>query len=234
MQYEPQDKQHYEATKQVFRHTALATKGYYDSQPGGRLRHSWWQRCVRKIVLSLLDERFRRDPNMRHIIDVGCGRGDFSIELATRYSLLTEVWGSDFSREALAIACANAKPFTNVFFKEADILAMPFVDKRFDTTVCINVLHHIHAQDLKKALAELARITGHYVILEIKNGRNAYYRHIHSRKVDPVGSIRVFPTSITQVNEFLQREGFRLTAERAIFVIKCLSPLLILMFEREK
>jgi len=224
--------QHYEITRQVFRYTALYWQGYYDSRPGKPLQHSRWQRRVRSLVLALLDARCQREPRLGRVLDVGCGRGDFSIELATRYPQLTEVWGCDFSPEALAIASASAKPFGNVFFKEADILAMPFEDDSFDATLCINVLHHIHSDDLERALGELARITRQCIILEIKNRRNPYYACIGSRRIDPVGRLKVFPTSTAQVSDALKRRGFRLTAAEGIFVLKWLSPLLVLTYEK--
>jgi SAM-dependent methyltransferase len=233
MLYEVQHKAHYETTKQVFRSTSLHAHGYYDTRPGKRFRHSIWQQRVRGIVRTLLDEHFQRDSVMMKVIDVGCGRGDFSIEVATRYPQLNEVWGIDFSPETLAIASEEAKLLKTVFFKSADILGMPFEDNSFDGALCINVLHHIHADDLKMALRELSRITKRYLILEIKNRRNLYYRHIHSRYMPQVGRLNVFPTSTTEVSTILGNFGFRRTAERGVFGLKWLSPLLVLMYEKE-
>jgi ubiquinone/menaquinone biosynthesis C-methylase UbiE len=180
-----------------------------------------------------LDEYLQGDPAVMRVIDVGCGRGDFSIEVATHYPQLKELRGTDFAQEALAIACVEAKPLKNVFFTEADILGMPFEDNSFDWTLCINVLHHIRAADLKRALGELARITRRGIILEIKNRRNLYYRYIHSRYVYPVGTINVFPTSTAEVSDVLRDYRFRLTEERGIFLFKWLSPLLVLVYEKE-
>jgi SAM-dependent methyltransferase len=232
--HEVQDKMHYKATMQVFQNAALYTQGYYDARPGKRLKHSIWQQRVRRIVWSLLDAHLQRDPAVTRVIDVGCGRGDISIEMARRYPWLKEVWGADFSHEMLAIAWAEAKPLKNVFFSEAEILRMPFADNSFDGTLSINMLHHICAADLKHALGELARITGRWLILEIKNRRSPYYRNIHSRYVHPVGHIRIFPTSTAEVTAVLRIHGFQLAVERGIFGIKWLSPIHILCYDKSR
>lgn len=234
MKYEAPERDHYETTKQVFQHSAVHKQGYYDARPGGDFRHSVWQLRVRRIVLSILDVLLHTPPEMTKVIDIGCGRGDFTIELARRYPHLKEVWGTDFCQEALAIARVDGKPLNNLFFKEADILELPFEDNRFDGTLCINTLHHIHHSDLEKAIGELARITRRYLILEIKNKRNLYYRSIHYRAVHGVGNIRVFPTSAGVVSQMLRRHGFQLTRERGIFLWSWLSPLVILVFEKAR
>ena len=229
--YDAQDRAHYEATRQVFQHSALHRGGYYDARPGRRLRHSAWQLRVRRIALSMLARDLRGRVPTR-VVDVGCGRGDLAIEVATRFPRLAEVWGTDFVREALEIARAEAARSPHVFFKEADVLAMPFEDQAFEAALCINVLHHVHPADLSRALDELARITGRCLILEIKNRESFYYRHLRSRLAPPVGRIGIYPTSTGDVSAILAARGFRLAAEAGIFVIKRVSPLLVLMYER--
>jgi ubiquinone/menaquinone biosynthesis C-methylase UbiE len=229
--YDAPDGAHYDATRQVFQHSALHRGGYYDARPGRPFRHSMWQLRVRRIALSMLARDLRSGATTR-VVDVGCGRGDFAIEVATRFPRLAEVWGTDFVREALEIARAEGARFRHVFFKEADILAMPFEDRAFDATLCINVLHHVHPADLPRSLDELARITGRCLILEIKNRESFYYRNLRSRQAPPVGRIAIFPTSTTEVSAVLAARGFRLTRQIGIFVVKRLSPLLVLMYEK--
>lgn len=224
--------EHYAATKQVFREIALHKQGYYDANPGRELRHTFWQLRIRKIVIALLENMLGIGSEITKVIDVGCGRGDLTIELARRFPQLKEVWGSDFCKEALAIACADARPRDKVFFKEGNLLEMPFEDKSFDGTLCINVLHHIHADDLDRALGELARITRKYLIIEIKNKWNLYYKYIHSRYVHSVGNIEVFPTSVANISDLLGRHAFQLTKEGGILLLSRLSPLLVLMYQR--
>lgn len=224
--------EHYRLTKQLFRQSALHKQGFYDAKPGQPPRHTVWQLRVRRTVLSFVDVLLRDAPGILRVIDVGCGRGDFTIELARRYPSIREIWGTDFSPEALAIAAGEAGQPGRIFFREADLREMPFEDNRFDLTVCINVLHHIHRDDLDRALAELARITRGDLVLEIKNRRNPYYRFIRSRPTDTGKEVRVFPTSVAEVTRALGPRGFRLTRKGGIMLGGWLSPLLVLAYEK--
>lgn len=226
------DHTHYEATKEVFRFSALHKRGYYDARLGQRLTHSVWQRHVRRSVISILDEVLARDPDVTRIVDVGCGRGDFTLEVATRYPQLREAWGCDFCAEALAIGRAEGRAPTRVVFQEADVLRLPFENNRFDATVCINVLHHICAKDLATALGELARITRKYLILELKNRRSLYYRWVRHRTVPPVGRIRIYPTSVSTLTSMLARWGFAMTEVRNLFGWSWLSPLVVVRYDK--
>jgi SAM-dependent methyltransferase len=223
---------HYRLTKEVFRQSARDKQGFYDAKPGRGLRHSFWQRRVRQIALSLVGELLDRDSRIRDVVDVGCGRGDFTRELAGRYPSLREAWGTDFSPETLAIAAEDAKPSDRVRFRTADLLEMPFGEDRFDLLVCLNVLHHIHPDDRDTAFGELARITRRYILLELKNRGNPYYRLIRSRITDSGERIRVFPMSVGDVTGRLRPHGFRLSRQRGLAFSGRLSPLLVLVYEK--
>lgn len=228
--YDVQDRAHYDRTRQVFRHSALHRSGYYDAKVGTELRHSVWQRRVREVVLSML-ARTLHDPARMTVLDVGCGRGDFAVQVARRFPNVKAIWGTDVVPETLALARAADHSPAQVRFRTGDILEMPFDDKSIDVTLCINVLHHIHAADLPRALAELARVTTRSLILEIKNRRHVYYRHRRFRYADPVGRIDIFPTSPAEVSDILARHGFRLTTAAGIFPMRWLSPLLVLRYD---
>lgn len=224
---------HYTATQELFRWVAIHRSGFYDASPGGPLRHTLWQRWVRRTVRSLLNELLDRTTTIRTLMDVGCGRGDFVLQLAACYPQLAEVWGTDFAPEMLLVAGqAAGKRSSRTFFQEADLLAMSFESERFDVVLCINVLHHILDDDQDKALQELARITRRYLILEIKNHSNPYYRRITTRHVRPWGSIRVFPTTVPRVDRVMTRCGLQRRAVRGIFPGRWLSPLLVLLYEK--
>jgi SAM-dependent methyltransferase len=222
---------HYDATRDAFREIALHADGYYDTRPGRRPAHSIWQRRVRRLALSLLDRYLRTNPRAA-VVDAGCGRADFAIELTVRHPRLRAVCGTDFVPETLAIARAAAPARSPLAFQAADLRSLPYRDHAFDVAVCVNVLHHIHADHLADALAELARVTRDCMILEIKNRRNWYYRGIRVRYAPPGTPIHVFPTSRADVTAALRARGFRLTGTAALFVVEALSPLLVLRYER--
>ncbi|MBI5142732.1 MAG: class I SAM-dependent methyltransferase [Nitrospirae bacterium] len=223
------DSKHEQATKDYFGRSAVEKGGYYDASPDGPRKHSKWQRRIRQIAVRLLDGVVANlGASAESLIDVGCGIGDFAIENAKRYPNLKKVSGSDFSPETIAIARGNAANLSNVSFHEADILAMPFNDKEYDITLCINMLHHIRPAELGQALSELARITRHSLLVEIKNSGNFYYS---SPKKHP-GGITVYPTDVKTVSRNLGDAGFVLRRKRGIMLFDRLSPMIVLRYDR--
>ncbi len=221
--------EHYEATKQYMRRSALERDGYYDARAGGPLKHTVWQRRIRRMVLRELSHIMRKDAGLASLLDVGCGRGDFTIEMAERLPRLEQVWGVDFVEETLSIGRAAAGAQERVRFSEGNVLDMPFEDDSFDVVVCINVLHHVHGTDLGRALCELMRVSRRHVILEIKNLQSIYYRHVHPKAF---GGIEVYPTTGEEVGSELASHGYRIRKRAGIFGFSWLSPLDVLVAER--
>ena len=217
-----------EPTRALFRSIALERQGYYDSTPGGPPRLSFWQRRVRRIVESILDLRLAASPAGRRLLDAGCGRGDFTLALADRYAGLEELVGCDFSPELIELARTMAAGRARVRFVVGDLIAMPVGDLSVDVTVCLNVLHHIRREQLATALAELARVTGNTLLIEIKNARSPYFR-MHKKRVE---GLEIFPVTVVEVRDRLRALSFDLVRPHAIFGLEWLSPLVVLHFER--
>lgn len=229
-------KEHYEKTKDLFKIHAIERQGYYDAQPGRPSKYRIWELRMRKMLLGSLDKLLRYDSNISNVIDVGCGRGDFTIEIAKRYPQLGKICGCDFCKEVLSIARKEAASPERISFQEADILDMPFEDNSFDLTLCNNVLHHIHESDLPRALSELARITNRYLIIEIRNKNSRYYyEYIYSiLRMKPDSSISVYRTSTSHVSSLLRNHGFQLRKQRCIFFFNRLSPILFLIYYKSQ
>ncbi|HJV33151.1 MAG TPA: methyltransferase domain-containing protein [Patescibacteria group bacterium] len=49
------------------------------------------------------------------------------------------------------------------------VLALPFADKKFDVTLCAEVLEHLPFEDFPKALSEIRRVTRRAVVLSLPN-----------------------------------------------------------------
>lgn len=117
---------------------------------------------------DLLDEmevefcaRWVRD---RSVLEVGCGTG----LLLRRFAALAgEAVGVDLSPGMLAHA--RARGLTVV---EGDAAALPFPDARFDVAVSFKTLPHV--PDLRRALAEMARVVrpGGLLVVETYNPRS--------------------------------------------------------------
>lgn len=101
----------------------------------------------------------------RRVLDAGCGRGIFTIELAKRFPG-AQVVGLDRDRNQLEknLAMAAAGQIGNVEFVEGDVTAMPY-DGEFDLVLSVDNLEHL--EDDRQGifcLARAARAGGRVVI----------------------------------------------------------------------
>ncbi|TPN84271.1 methyltransferase domain-containing protein [Mesorhizobium sp. CU2] len=88
------------------------------------------------------------------ILDVGCGTGSLTFELA-RSADLAEIQAIDFS--PVFVAAANEKNSDpRITFNQADATALPFADKAFDRALALLVLHFV--PETGKAVAEMRRV----------------------------------------------------------------------------
>ncbi|MEA2544400.1 MAG: trans-aconitate 2-methyltransferase [Acidobacteriaceae bacterium] len=103
-------------------------------------RISTLQAAMAEEVLALLDLK-----GNERILDVGCGNGKTTAEIAARVPQGAVV-GVDASADMIAFAAANAPPHANLQFAVADVRQLPY-QHQFDLVVSFNVLHWIPEQD---------------------------------------------------------------------------------------
>jgi ubiquinone/menaquinone biosynthesis C-methylase UbiE len=118
----------------------------------GRQPH---QARLRRSFLSLA----RVGPGMR-VLDVGCGTGVVTRDVAARVGPRGAVVGVDPSRALLAVARRQASADGTggrAAFRRADGLALPFSPASFDVTLAVTVLLHVPAGD--RILHEMIRVT---------------------------------------------------------------------------
>src|SRR5215467_12010037 len=124
------------------------------------LHHRWRERAADRAELS---------PG-ETALDVCCGTGDLTLELAGRVTPGGHVVGCDFSEPMLDLAREKAaeRGSAGVRFEWADALQLPYDAARFDAvTVGFGVRN---LADLDRGLSEMARVLkpgGRAVILEI-------------------------------------------------------------------
>lgn len=87
-------------------------------------------------------------------IDIGCGLGDLTIEIASRFPDM-QVIGVDISKTAIDAAAKKAKS-RNVNFQAHDVHTLPFEDNSIDLIVSHGTLHHF--KDISKIFTELYRV----------------------------------------------------------------------------
>ncbi|MEJ5166243.1 MAG: class I SAM-dependent methyltransferase [Thermoanaerobaculia bacterium] len=91
-------------------------------------------------------------------LDLGCGTGFPSIEIAERMGILSKVFGIDISFEALKRAQEKSAAFNvkNINFINADIKNLPFKDETFDLIVSVNGINNTGNE--KRAIEESFRV----------------------------------------------------------------------------
>ena len=122
----------------------------------------WNEHLARYLFAARLARR-------RRVLDIGCGAGYGSAELAHS---ATSVAGVDISPEAVEQA-RSAYPAANLQFLAASATAIPFPDASFDLITCFEVIEHI--QDWELLLTEARRLLtpGGQFIVSTPN--KAYY-----------------------------------------------------------
>lgn|GEM_PF-1197433 len=224
-------KSHYELVKHYFKKNIVNRNGY-QAEYKNAIKKDRRRSKIQDICFSILDQIMQSESGVKKLIDVGCGVGDFTLDLAVKYSQFEKVVGIDFLKERVDIARQKVEQIKNVFFFEADLLDIPFVDRSFDMTICINVLHHVYIDDFSKAIRELARITGKYLILEIRNKKNIFnfwYKYV----VIPLfyRDLPVYDISISEVCDLIKND-YQLEMTRGVLSVDWGCRRLILVFKR--
>jgi trans-aconitate 2-methyltransferase len=98
------------------------------------------QRHMADEVLSLLEFR-----GAEHVLDVGCGNGRITVELARRVPQGSVV-GVDASAQMIALAQQPSGNPVNLQFMQADARDLPF-HQQFDFVVSLNALHWVPDQE---------------------------------------------------------------------------------------
>jgi len=215
---------HYQETKNFFNKTVLGKKGYYTNP---------------KSVPYLIQERLKekvlewvRGYQPKRILDAGCGRGDFSMALAS-YFPRAEIEGVDFSEEMVKLARQSFGNAGRLKFSQADLLQLPFQDGSFDLVFCLDTLHHIHKDDFPRAIGEIARVNRKTVIVEFKNRQTIFWPiyKLLFKKSNP--GIEYFGTTLKILLNLFGQNGFSLKKKYNIFKHQILSPNILVQFERK-
>jgi demethylmenaquinone methyltransferase/2-methoxy-6-polyprenyl-1,4-benzoquinol methylase len=147
--------------------------GVYDllnSAMSAGLHHRWRQRAA---------DLARIGPGDR-VLDVACGTGDLSLELASRVTPAGEVVGSDFSNAMLDRARAKAAKASRqvgpagvqLRFEWGDALKLPYADDSFDAATVGFGLRNF--SEIDTGLAEMTRVVkprGRVMVLEFTTPR---------------------------------------------------------------
>jgi ubiquinone/menaquinone biosynthesis C-methylase UbiE len=115
---------------------------------GSVLQHPWYVTVARLLP----------DLNGKRVLEIGCGRGDFSIWLAGKYEG-AKVTGVDFSEAAIQTARERASASdSSAEFKVEDAEALSFPDGSFDYVISCECMEHVPrpermAQEIHRVLS---------------------------------------------------------------------------------
>lgn len=183
-----------------------------------------------------------------HALDVACGTGDLTLELARRGA--ARVVGLDFTAEMLAIARkkagtrrarASEADRSEVEFVEGDAMALPFPDASFDAVTIAFGIRNV--AEPMRALREFVRVLrpgGRVVVLEFDRPRTALMRALTAGYCgwlmprtatlisgDRSGAYRYLPRSVgtfadsTEMARMLGEAGFARVQSRRLTLGVC-------------
>jgi demethylmenaquinone methyltransferase/2-methoxy-6-polyprenyl-1,4-benzoquinol methylase len=161
---------------------------------------------VNRIVTLGMDKRWRRlaaqaclEAKPDKILDIGCGTGDLTLNIARLARKDTEIVGLDYSPPMLEIArqkAVKAGVSQQIRFIEGEAQKLPFSDGYFDCTAISFAFRNLTYKNpvCFAHLAEVVRVLkpgGRYVIVESSQPENGIIRacfHLYLRAfVKPVG-----------------------------------------------
>ena len=142
-------------------------KAFWEQNPlfDGETEHELGSRAYfdehRQVVIDdcfagELDERlFPKPSNDAMVLDVGCGPGMWSIELALRRC--GQIHACDLTERAIGLAIRRAKAYGfEIKFSRENAEALSYANDVFDHINCIGVIHH--TPNTEKCISEFARI----------------------------------------------------------------------------
>ncbi len=109
------------------------------------------------------------------ILDLGCGDGLLSIALAKKKN---SVIGIDVSDVSIELANKNKRIFNcqNVKFRQMDCRRLLFPNDHFDLAVSVDLIEHLHPDDLSLYLDEVHRILKKNSLYLISTPNKIFYQ----------------------------------------------------------
>jgi 2-polyprenyl-3-methyl-5-hydroxy-6-metoxy-1,4-benzoquinol methylase len=164
----------------------------------------------------------RGDLEGRRILEIGCGRGDFTCWLAREFGNTAEVCGADFSATAVRKAQAFAKSRQlRARWLVTDIQSIAAPSSNFDVVFCCETLEHV--RDPRKAVAELVRVLkpGGRLFVSTPNytglmGLYRGYLRLVGRPYTEVGQPINHFTTLPRTIGWIRSAGLRITDVDAI------------------
>jgi SAM-dependent methyltransferase len=204
----------------VLRHGRHAAQGHQAS--GGILiGDAVLYDALSRLLLGQLYRRIAADvaavaPDGARVLEVGCGPGHLSVQLAGQHRL--QVTGLDLDPAMIARAQANTDRAANrggrrPSFLIGDVAALTFPDRSFDLVVSTLSMHHW--ADPTAGLAEIGRVLrpgARALIWDFRpSGRPHPFGPRHAHLPDPVDHARGAPLRVVKATPWSWPWRFQLT-----------------------
>ena len=102
--------------------------------------------------------------NCQAALEIGCGKGEFSRQLARRSA---RVLALDLSPEMIRIARENAPTESNIDFQLADVMTYDLPAESFDCIASIATLHHLPLPEIFRKMKAALKPGGILLVLDL-------------------------------------------------------------------
>jgi 2-polyprenyl-3-methyl-5-hydroxy-6-metoxy-1,4-benzoquinol methylase len=159
------------------------------------------------------------DVEGRHLLEIGCGRGELACQLAQSARPPRRLVAADFAHAAVRLGAARGRhrDLTMVSWLVADVQRIGLPAGTFDTVISCETIEHLI--DPVGALRELHRLLrpGGRVVLTTPNYMGAFglyraYLRLRGRRYTEGGQPICRLTSLPRTWWWLRRAGFRILA----------------------
>lgn len=132
-------------------------------------------------------------PAGGRVLEVGVSTGQF-IDILASSGKFDEVVGVDTAKRSGFHTIS-----TNYLLRIADCRDLPFDDKSFDSVVCLDVLDHLPAGDIARALSEIRRVCKNRLVISVAYTEKAVISVSRPLVFDDAMVARYFPDAATTV-----------------------------------
>ncbi len=105
----------------------------------------------------------------RHILEIGCGTGEFTRLLAGRAA---KVLAIDLSTQMIRLARMRSQLYPNIDFVNGDVLAHQLPANQFDCIATLTTLHHLPIETILRKIRKALKPRGIFVCLDLYQRSN--------------------------------------------------------------